>query len=82
MMKASANPCTPNPTGTVAHVGIARFYNGVEVPVDDPVEVLGDLVGHFEQLVVIKGSGLRSQTWAVQRKRGYRPLLRPWLCTR
>ena len=44
------------PDGAVAHVGIARLRNGVVVAVDDAVEVLRDLVGDLEQLLVVERS--------------------------
>ena len=42
--------------GTVAHIGIACLRNGIVVAVDDAVEVLRDLVGDLEQLLVVERS--------------------------
>ena len=39
---------------SVAHVGVARLRNRVVVPVDDPVQVLGHLVGHLKEFVVVE----------------------------
>ena len=38
----------------MAHVGVARFGNWVVIPIDNAVQVSGDLIGNLEQLVVVK----------------------------
>ena len=62
MMKASARPCTPNPTGRWRMLELRASGMRVVIPVDDAVEVLGDLVGDLEQLVVVETQVHLAQT--------------------
>ena len=42
----------------VAHVRISRLFDGVEVDIDDPVEVACGVIGHIIEQLVIEGLAL------------------------
>jgi hypothetical protein len=44
--------------GTMTHVALSRSFSGVKVDVNDLVEIFGDRLSNFKQLLVIKCAGL------------------------